>query len=203
MAFIPLPKGVRVAMEFTKNGQLVVNVYHVISDAPLVTANLNAIAAAFQTWWATDLGATQVSALALVRVIATAIDEEGGAQGISTPTTPIAGSVSGTDTPNNVAAVVTHLTGRVGRSYRGRTYLAGLLSSEVSNDAIPSGRVAGILAAYAALNGRILATQSKHHVVSYVNNGVPRTTAISSLVTGYKMNTRVDTQRRRLPGTGA
>lgn len=192
----------RVAMEFSKNGQLVVNVYHVISNDPIVSANLTAIGTVFLNWWNNHLRATQVSALTLNNIVVTALNVQEGEQ-VTISGGGTAGQVAGTDTPNNVAAVVSHRTGYAGRTRRGRTYLAGILSSEVSNDTIPGARATAYISAFNTLRSFLNAENAYLAVVSYEFNGVARPTGIATAITTHIVDTRVDTQRRRLLNNGA
>lgn len=202
MAFSPLPNGVKVAMEFTKDGQLIVNVYHITTTLPLISANLTAIANAFLTWWTTDLRTVQSSALVLSRIRALDVSVEDGAEGIVIPSSNQAGAIAGTDAPNNVALVVTHLTGRTGRSFKGRTYLAGVPSASVAGSTYNGAAVAAIATEFTDLPTRLAAVSGTHVVASYFNNGVKRPIAVASTVTAYRVNDIIDTQRRRVPGRG-
>lgn len=202
MPFIPAPLGVRVAMEFTKDGQTVVNVYHVSCTQPLITANLTAIGNAFLAWWVNELRTVQSSALVLARIVVTDVSQQEGQQAIVVPTVSAAGAVAGTDAPNNVALVVTHRTAQIGRTRRGRTYLPGVPAASVAGSTYNTSAVAAILAAYGALAARLTPTSSFLVVASYQFNGQPREAAVLTAVTAFTANDVIDTQRRRVPGRG-
>lgn len=203
MAFIPATNTIRIALEYTMNDQLVVNVYYVDKTTPIVTANLTQIAIVFRDWWVNTQRANFAPAILLQRVIATDVSVANGAQVVETLVTPSPGTLAGASTPNNVAIVVTHLTGLIGRSNRGRTFYAGINASDVTDNFISSTRQTALLSAETTLLSSVSSAGMRRVVVSYFSGGLPRTSAQVRQITGFKMNTRVDTQRRRLPGTGA
>lgn len=189
-------------MEFVKDGQLVVNVYHVSTSNPITTVNLTALAQVFIDWWNTD-GKTQSSAaMALDNVVVTDVSQQNGLQVQVDVSPAVPGTLVGADTPSNVAAVVSWRTGQSGRSYRGRTYWGGLIASEVSTNFISAPRIAGMLVAFASLRTAILATGNVLVVASYRANGAPRVVGTPTPINSITMDTRVDTQRRRLPFEG-
>lgn len=199
MAFIPLPLGVRVALEFTKTGQTIVNVYHVTTTLPLVSANLTAIAAVFADWWTGDLRTSSVDDLSLDRVVATDVSIQGGQQGISTVGLPSIGSQVLDGTPNNVALVASFRTARIGRAFRGRSFFAGTPVNELIDDQAGVPFLAAFLANYLTLAPRLVPLPATWVVASYQFNGVPRVTAEATPITNVIINSRADTQRRRLP----
>lgn len=202
MPFQPVPFGLKVAMEFNKNSQLVVNVYHVITNDPIVTANLTAIGNVFLNWWTNHLRQTQSVALALQQIVVTALNEQEGIQ-VTIPGSGLAGTQAGADAPNNVAIVASHRTAQIGRTRRGRTYLAGIVAADVQADTVPSARATAIAIAYSTLRSAINAENAYLAVVSYQFNNVPRPAGIATAITTTLVDTRVDTQRRRLAGDGA
>ena len=203
MPFISLPNGVKVAMEFTLNGQLVVNVYYVTTTNPIITANLSIIAQVFRDWWINNLRGSFSSGIALVRVVATDASVANGQQSVVTLATPSPGGVASVPASNQVALVITDLTGYIGRSFRGRHYHAGVVAADVTDNNVDQARLTAILTAYSTLTTSLNAFQTTRVVASFQANGVPRAVGVATPVLQVRGNTRVDTQRRRLPGTGA
>jgi hypothetical protein len=203
MAFIPLPSGFRVAMEYTKDGQLVVNVYHVTSALPVNTTNLTALATIFRDWWINTMRSQTVDDQILNAVVATDISVQAGLQVTLPVTTNNAGLINAVSTPNNVAFVVTHLTGFSGRTRRGRTYLAGLSSVEVTDNDLLLSRATALVNGLGTLRTNLITGGWTPVVASYQINKAPRVTAEATPILVYAANTRVDTQRRRLPDEGA
>lgn len=204
MAFIPLPNGIRVGVEYTLSGETVVNVYHVTRTAPVVTANLTALAEIFLEWWDEDdtVGAKDSFSndLALFRVVATDVSELGGEQVINVPVTPIPGASSTDSAPNNVAWCVGLRTGLVGRSYMGRNYYCGFSDVAWAGNILDAGIAAAHLDHLSNLQVSLAAEGFTWVVASYQNLGLPRTTAVGSEITSFQADTIADSQRRRLPG---
>lgn len=202
MAFIPLPQGFRIAVEYTLNGQTVVNVYHVTSALPVITANLTTLADIFINWWTNNQRQNFTSSIALARVVVTDARVANGLQVVRTPVAPIPGTLVGATTPNNVAIVLTQRTGFSGRSFRGRTYFAGLSASDLADNILSPTAVTNLLADAASLQSQLSSSSFTWVVASFISNGAPRINGVATPINSFGMDSRVDTQRRRLPGTG-
>lgn len=205
MAFVTLPTGIRVSMEFQLDGQLVVNVYHVRASGPITTIYLSAIVGAFASWWTDNMKANFTQSIALTRITARDMSVEGGAISEGLYPLPEAGTVgSPAAVPNNVAIVASWHTARTGRSYRGRSYYAGLLESDFTLSELSSTRLVALLLDVQQLPTILFdVAEADLCVASYVNGGVPRPTGVLTTITGVTMNAVADSQRRRLPGRGA
>jgi hypothetical protein len=200
MAFTPLLTGIRAALEYSKDGQVIVNIYHVTTTQPINTTNLTALANIFLTWWYNTARQQSSESLVLQRVIATDWTTANGAQITTTPIpAQAAGTLIGAPVPNNVALVVTGLTGQSGRSYRGRTYWAGLMDSETDTNYITTFKQTAMLNVYNTLRAQLSAGNFVLGVASFYADGLPRLIGILTPYTGFRVSLRVDTQRRRLP----
>lgn len=202
MAFIPLPSGIRVAVEYIQNGQVVVNVYHVTTAQPITTVNLTALAQILVDWWTTDMRQNFVQAIGLQRVTVTDVSVANGLQVINQQSPVIPGTIVGAAAPNNVAIVATQRTGFSGRSFRGRNYFAGVAAAEIADNFISSTYAGNVINDMNSLATRLSAGGFQLVVASYRANGAPRVTGVATPVSNFSMDLRVDTQRRRLPGTG-
>lgn len=199
MAYIRLPLGIRVAVEFDLNGKVVVNIYHVTTADPITTVKLEAIAQVFIDWWTTIQLDNVSDEVALIGVTAMNLDVPNGEK-IELPVVPaVYGTVVGGSVPNNVALVIGLRTAQTGRSFQGRTYIAGLGDQEVTQNTISTARLGTFIIAFATLDVDLLAINSQLVVASFVSGGVPRAEGIATQVDAISGNTRVDTQRRRLP----
>lgn len=204
MAFIPLPAGLKVELKFTLAGELVVNVYHVTTELPLVSANLTNIAEAFITAWIADAAGVLSSEITLDEVIVTDVSVEDGLQVTVTTDLPAAGEVVQQSLPNNVALVISNRSDLTGRSRRGRTYIAGIPETAVQVNIVDVVTAGGLLTYHANLRTDLDVNHNTTlGVASYVSDGAPRTTALFTPFTNFIVNTRIDSQRRRLPGVGA
>lgn len=113
-------------------------------------------------------------------------------------TTPVAGGQTGATLPSNIAACVSFRTGLRGRSYRGRNYLWGLTEPLVTDNVIQEGWRNGVIGAYQQIDTDVCDTDQAHVVVSRFQLGNPLVNGIATDVINYVMDSRVDTQRRRL-----
>lgn len=105
--------------------------------------------------------------------------------------------------PNNVAMCVTFNTDLRGRSYRGRNYIPALTTGQSTSPVEwTASAIADMLAAYAALAAAVDADGWTHVVLSRYNNLEQRTVGVATPVTGYAVDTSIDSQRRRLAGRG-
>lgn len=202
MPFVSIPQGLRVTLEFELDGQLVLNVYYVTKSSPIISADLTTIAAIFKDWWIGDTRSFLSGDLSLERIGVTDMSEEDGEQIVYTTDLPAIGDNAGEATPNNVAFVVSRLSGFAGRSSRGRVYIAGLLDASITNNTVNGTVQAGLVAAHNSLNTAILTAGFIPVTASFIDEGQPRPFALTRVITSWAANNRVDTQRRRLPGVG-
>jgi hypothetical protein len=122
--------------------------------------------------------------------------------------TALPGAIATAAAPINACLVVTHRTAQSGRSFRGRTYVGGLvaadmLNSRTWNDTVGSAAVAmlaGIDAACTANGGGLVIAWA--HLLAGTNAAggtLPDRPAGSIDITAWDIaNPRIDTQRRRL-----
>ena len=123
----------------------------------------------------------------------------GGLSKQTTRTLPINGLTSGDAVPNNVALVTSHRSNYTGRSNRGRTYLGGFGEGAVAANQVQSVVVNAMMDFWDELDANLLAENMSHVIYSLYTNGAPRVTPVARVITSRLINSRVDTQRRRLP----
>jgi hypothetical protein len=199
MTFVPLPFGVRVAIQGVFNITPLVNIFHVdAGEAPNPT-NMADILDAFRLAYTIDLLPYLSTAYTVNSGVATDVSQEGGAQVIDPWLTGNVGQEGGSPTPSSVACVITWRTDRTGRSYRGRTYIGGMADSGVVANTVQTTPLANINTfatnVIASLGGR----GYNLVVASYRHNKAALTTAVGTPIRTGVANSRVDTQRRRLP----
>lgn len=199
MAYIRLPLGIRIAMEFNLAGKVVVNVYHVTTTDPIVTVKLNEIAQVFIDWWTADLSTRVSEDIELFSVTALNLNVENGEK-ITIAVTPVVpGGEIAPAIANNVALVVSMKTDKTGRSFQGRTYLAGFSENAVTNNNISVAKASSVAGDYTELDADLDTVNANLVVGSFQAGGVPRVEGVATIITSFLVNTRVDTQRRRLP----
>lgn len=199
MAYIRLPLGIRVALEYEQFGKVIVNVYHVTTTDPIVTVKLIDIAEIFEAWWDTDFSAVFSEDIALTAVTALNLNEENGEKITLVVSPPIPGTTLTAAMPNNVAIVASFGTARTGRSFRGRSYQAGLVETAVTGNTIATSKAAAIVADYETLQSLLALANADFVVASFFSAGAPRAEGIATEIESIAVNVRVDTQRRRLP----
>lgn len=199
MVYIRLPLGVRVAMEYEQFGKVIVNVYHVTCSDPIITAKLFDICDVFRDWWINNQRNGLSTDIALHAVTAFNLDVPNGAKvtRVVSPASP--GAAVGASTSNNVALVVSLATAMTGRSFRGRSYMCGLREDDVTGNNVSVAFTAGTVANYADLRASLVIANCLLSVASFQVGGQPRAEGVATTVNSVSANTRVDTQRRRLP----
>lgn len=202
MAFIPLPNGIKVELKFTMGGELMVNVFHVTSVNPLITANLTDVCIAILSAWNDNMKPLQGAGVSLQEIVATDVSEEDGEQLVYVTGLPTAGTATGDLLPANVAVVSSNKSVYTGRSRRGRTYWGGFTEPNMAGSVPVTAVLTGILGFnndfVTALDGADLVWG----VASYVSEGTPRVTALFTPFTAFTVDQVSDSQRRRLPGRG-
>lgn len=199
MAYIRLPAGIKVALEYEAHGKVVVNVYHVTTSDPIVTIKLLDIAEIFEAWWDADMSGNMSDEIELFQITALNLDVENGEKLTLAVSPPVTGQIVGTSVPNNVAQVVSMHTALTGRSFRGRAYHAGLTSGDVDGNDVDAAIVTAMLLDYAALESDLDVIDTQLVVASFQSAGVPRAVGVATPISSFSATSRVDTQRRRLP----
>ncbi len=199
MGFIRLPFGIRVSMEFTIGGKVVVNVYHVAMPDVVVTIDLQAVAETFANWWLVTQSGGFGDGVVLNSVSALNLDTENGEKLTYQVVPPKPGTIISPVLPNNVALVASFATAQTGRSFQGRAYMVGLTEGLVTGNDIDIGIAATYVGNFITLMTSLLAVGATLVVASFVSLGVPRLEGVATPVDSVSVNTRVDTQRRRLP----
>lgn len=199
MAYIRLPFGFRVALEYQIFGKVVVNIYHGTTTDPITTIKLFSIADLYEAWFNTSLASAVTADLKLASITVLNLDIPNGEKvtNVLVPISP--GTRVGEALPSNVALVASFATAKTGRSFRGRSYLAGLSENDVSGVGVDTVFAAGIVTAFLAMITDLAVIDCELVVASYQSLGVPRAEGIATPVDSVSCNQRVDTQRRRLP----
>lgn len=205
MAFIPTPNGIKVCLRFTKAGQQVCNVFHVLGPATPTTTDMETIAGIFVGAWSDHMQAVTTPDVSLEAVEVTDISVAGGLGIVYTTGLPLVGSSSGNATPNNVTVATKLLTGRTGRSYRGRSYNIGISTNNLQADQqhITSALQGVIGAFFAELITNLQTADFPLAVLSLFTGGAPRAAGVLTAIINVATNLVLDSQRRRLPERGS
>jgi len=205
MAFIPLPYGIKVEVSWTTGGGVAVCVHYVSKTTPTAVTNANLINAmdAFDDW-RIALRPIQAATCAIAGIRATDWSVPDGITRFSAPSITPNGSGATPAMPNNVAIVASHTTGLTGRTRRGRTYIGGLIESDVAVGDVVLGSVRStIVAAYDQLRVTLLAGGLVQVVASFQKDLAPRVTGQGTAILVSTVDAYSDSQRRRLFGRGS
>ena len=199
MAFIPIEDVVQVMLNFTTNLSTVAqNRFYVLPADAIDDALLEAACALFANWWEDNYSVGAASTWNLASVVARDMTIESGREVVYTTDLPVPGQgLTGQDA-FSVSGTVTWLTGYVGRSFRGRTYLVGVSANNVVGNHLHPDFVAGMQTQFDALIENCNDGEMPLQVVSLYHDGAPRAAGLIRPVTSCRMNSKIATQRRRL-----
>lgn len=202
----PLPGAVRIRIQQTLGGVNVTQVQHAIRSGAQVAwtqADVDLLAANVRATWVTNFIPLQVDELSLGAVVVEDLSSQLGAVGTATGTTP--GADAGAPLSSNAAACISW---KINRRYRGghpRMYVGGIAQTRTltPNTWLPAFVTALDAAAEAfrtAVNATVLAGggNAQLAVVHYIRNKVVLNPPESTLISSAVIDTRVDSQRRRL-----
>jgi hypothetical protein len=203
MAFIPIPNAIKASLEFTYGGQTIVLTLGWVKASAVQHNDLEDLAGALSDWMDSDLDLNMNSGVSLFNINATDQSSESGESYDLAISPNLPGTLNTGGQPANVAAVCTFRTPLRGRSYRGRAYLGGLDSSQISNATrLTTNAASAIVNAFSGLVDVGTPLSLVHAVFSRFHNGTPRTVGVATEVTQYTIDTAIDSQRRRLYGRG-
>lgn len=205
MVFIPVPNVAAVHLRYTQSGQLTENVLHFEGVAPVTAVALNILAEDIFDWWNANLKPLINAQTFLREVYAVSLDSATSPTGTFAPSSPVAGTYTGTPLPNNATIAVSFRTEGRGRSSRGRVYQVGLSETSLSStqgQSVQAVYASDLVDAYDLLRISPPSTWT-FVVVSRYTGGAPRITGLAQPVTQVVLtDTFIDSQRRRLPTRG-
>lgn len=197
--FIPFPSCCEANIQFALQGipaEITLG-FRNTDDEEYTASDLADLASVLQEYLVTPLAVLQTTAVNYVNIHMRALGSDSGAVD-DLPLTN-AGSASGAGVTNQASLTVTFLTGIAGRSYRGRNYIGGLPNSQLGNLHTWGNTVlTAVLGVYEGMDEHLAAASSSHVVLSRYLDKVPRETGHAQDVIGYRPNSLVATQRRRL-----
>lgn len=201
MAFIPVPFTLQVNIRAQYDTQLIENVLNFKKEEGWLEAEALVFLEDLQTWLAVDIVDRQVTTYAYQEFYATQLDTDDGWTLVH-DLTGLTGTEAGDGLPSTNAAVITHYTNKRGRSYRGRTYLAGIPDGYVVRSTIGSTHVAALTNAFNDLRAVAIDHGAVFVVVSRQHDNAPRVTGVTTPVNSSVCQPVIATQRRRRVGTG-
>lgn len=203
MAFIPFEDCIDTFLAFT--GPDAVECGYSLcfkSRVPVAASVMNDLGAGIASWFDTTMQPLMTAGYTLTRVKMRDLTSENSFLVDWVGILPLTGTLAGNSLPSNTCWCLKKQTGFSGRSYRGRLYHMGLGEAQVSGNYLDAVYAADVEDAWNQLIALMDGTADGFDLVvpSRVENGVPRTVGVATIVTAF-VNTdiRIDTQRRRLP----
>lgn len=198
MAFQSVPNGIEVVIHAVQNGTPIVNVFHVKAVGVVGDVQLLNAATAVQAWTRASLLPSLNATYIVNDWTATDISVEGGHQVVLNGESTDHGADGIQQAAGNAAVAISWRTARIGRSYRGRTYIGGFSAVQLQDaQHITSGVATVLTTAAADLIDRLEAVGLTLCVLSRFLNKVQRAVGVLTEIISIVVNTKVDSQRRR------
>lgn len=203
MPFVPIPGVVQANVRFLLAGQIIENVMCFrYEGTPFGDAVLAIQTSLESAWWAAIQPWISVAMTNTETYYTDLTDEAGPVSTQPAFPSPAGGNVH-EYVPNQVAFCVTHRTANRGRSYRGRTYIAGISGDYVEGNVVVPDALAGIVSGFNALRTDLALNDILFTIASRQHNGAPRVVGIdTAVILSLARDNVVDSQRRRAPGRG-
>jgi hypothetical protein len=197
--FVPVPGVLQCNLRFTLLGHSVENVLCFRYGGTSFPTAVSGIQTILQTeWWNPIRGALSNQLLHIENYYTDLSDQAGPVSSQPAFSSPTGGHAS-PSVPGNVAVVVTHRTANRGKSYRGRTYLAGLGKDFLTGNTVSGSAIAVFETGFNDLIDATNAALVPFVIVSRRHNNDGRVEGIDTVVTlSLCRDDQVDTQRGRL-----
>lgn len=203
MAFIPTEKCAKVAIHYTWEAQECISTLWFSLVTEPTQGQLESLADHIGQNFVDMLKPSQASNCAMTKVTATRQASANDIQGVYIPAAPVAGTGVGDSLPLNGTWAITSRTALRGRSFRGRTFLVGLLTSILDDAGTGDGvTLAGIAAGFIQHLITVPEPGWVWVVVSHFAEGVARAAGLATPIEQVSVDTLLDSQRRRLIGRG-
>lgn len=199
MGFKQLTNGARVAIEYLWNSEVVTNIIHVVAESPMTELVLSAIGETVSDWITEEVMPLQSGDMTATAIVVTDINEPDSIQVVTPITSGGIGGVALDSTPNNVALVASLRTERIGRSFRGRFFVPGFPEVNIDGNEITVARQLEWALIFADLDTELDIIDIDWVVASFVSAGEPRVEGVGTPIDAVVIDSRVDTQRRRMP----
>lgn len=199
LPFIPFADTADVVFAFIQQGVPWNLTFNFKYSTTVTLAALVGLFTALDGWWSSDLSAFVSSNCDLDHIKLTDLSSQSGPVYQNAPLTVPSGTLSGNVLPAQTAIVTTRNTALRGRSYRGRSYLAGrVFTDQQTVTHWTSAVAAAIQASYENGNAAALLAGWTEVIASRQLNSVRRTTGVSQPITGYVTKTKIGTIKNRL-----
>jgi hypothetical protein len=205
MATQYVPDCASIVFNQTLFGQNVQNVMHAIKvgGGAFTTTDLDDLALSFASGWALAMLGQQSQDITYGTCVVTDISGPGGAQSIGTALVGQVGGIVSDSLPGNVAYALKLATGHIGRSFRGRIFIAGIPQSVASGNIVNSTWRANTVDAMIQTVNQCTGDGFQLCIVSRQVNGVVLTPPATRVITSVtSVDDVLDSMRSRLTGRG-
>lgn len=200
MAFIPIPNVAETNILFAVSSLSFTNTLYWLDNAGWTQAKLDALTQQVSDAWETHMLPNQCNIISLIGVDGRDLTTQDGIfSNFRTNPIPVGGD-GGPPASLNNSMTITLRTATVGRSFRGRIYVAGLPESKSDIDSWDVSFVNDMSNDFEAFDNLVsIGTGANLVVASRYSNGVPRNPGIATVVTDTGGNPPVASQRKRIP----
>lgn len=203
MAFVPAPDCAKVVLVYNMESQVYVNTLWFKKTGSWGTGEMEDLADKVRYWWATTMLGLYPDVLELVDIVVYDMRAVDAPVIHVTTDLPVAGTNISDPMAANAAAVISFRTSGRGRSSRGRIYI-GPLAEDGSDEGLflATTTHAALVVGADAIADIGTGISWQHVVVSFHLDNVARSEGYAQAVTTYLVDTKLDSQRRRLAGRG-
>jgi len=203
MANLPVPNTMQVDVLFRLYNQIVENVYHVEAPDGVDAVALDDCKNMMAGWVTGNLMPLMSSDLVFTGLVVTNLSIEGGSQVTFEQVGGLPGSIGSAAEPGNVSYCISSRTDRIGRSYRGRKYIAGIPANKRTGNTIDATWAGQLVAEFNGLIDFLQTLNLFLVVVSRTLDNVERLVPVTTRVLNHTTTDLfIDSQRRRLTGRG-
>jgi len=204
MADKAVPLTMEVNVRFLLFGQLVENLYHVRNEDGVDAQVLSDCRDAFIQWVPNSFMPNVSHDLIWQGLEVKNLNILNGSILSYTAPSPVPGGANSASEPGNVSFCVSKRTGQSGRSFRGRTYVAGVPVVFRTGNSVDGNWASDVLASLNELITILNTFNQVLVVVSKIADKVERLIPITTQVINFTYaDLNIDSQRRRLTGRGA
>lgn len=201
MAFQSVPETCQIFTAFNSNGERWGNTHYASKVGGYDEAALQAVADAVDEWVGTELLPNMSADTNYLGTVVRGLENEEDFEVTSVVNIGVGGQ-TGATLPNNVAFVAKRLSGLTGRSARGRVYLGGMRSGNLTaadQNQFGAATIITFLNALGTLATYLTGEDWIEVIVSRFTSGLKRAFGVTHAVTEWSYtDAQVDTQRGRL-----
>lgn len=187
--FVPFTNTAEVRVQHTLNGKPVENTLYFQRADSIQDTELDALAAALETWWFASLKPNQSNELVHVRTVAVELSNPDSLMSVNDDHNGVSGDANSDASSNQAAFCLRFGTNKRGRSWHGRNYIPGIPEAYVDGSRVSSTAVDAYQAAYEALLFDVLPEGWTWVVASRRHNKEWRTLGVTEPVTGVSATT--------------